>query len=96
MHLYSSPLAGEGFFVWQDAHQVKDRLPVYFPETDEMVYLEGPGGGPTVSAGRPDGNTLFWSWSDWSGVSTLGIGRAVADLDQVKDRPWRVYMTTFE
>jgi hypothetical protein len=96
MRLYSSPLAGEGFFVWGDAHQVKDRLPVYLPETSEMVYLEGPGGGPTVSNGRPDGNTLFWAWSGWSGVSTRGLGRAVVDWDQVKDRPWRVYMTTFE
>ena len=96
MHLYSSPLTGDGFFVWGDDHQVKVRLPVCFPETDEMVYLEGPGGGPTVIDGWPDGNTLFWSWSDWSGVSTRGPGRGLVDREQVKDRPWRVYMTTFE
>ena len=97
MHLYSFPLAGDGFFVWNDAHEVKDKLPVYFPDSDEMVYLQGPGGGPTVSNGRPDGKNLFWRWSDWSGMGpTVGPYRGVVDRDQIKDRPWKVYMTTFQ
>ena len=96
MHLYWTPLAGDGFFVWGDAHEAKDRLPVYFPETGEMVCLQGPGGGPTVSDGQPDGNVLFWKWSDWSGACTPSPLGWVVDREQVQDRPWRVYMTTFE
>lgn len=96
MHLYSSHLAGDGLFVWGDAHQVKDKLPVYLPESDEMVYLDGPGGGPTVFNGRPDGKILLWSRSDWSGIATRGPARAVVDYAEVKDRPRKVYMTTFQ
>lgn len=97
MHLYSYPLAGDGFFVWRDAHEVKDKLLVYFPESDEMVYLQGPTGGPTVDNGRPDGKNLFWKWSDWSGAGpTVGPYRGIVNRDRVKDRPWRVYMTNFE
>ena len=90
MHLYTSTRAGDGFFIWSDAHQVKTAVRVYFPESDEMVYLQGPEGKPQAGAGDAEGKVLFWGWSDWSGVPTP------PQYEQTKDQQWKVFMTTFE
>lgn len=86
MHLYSSPMAGDGFFVWRDARQRRVTLPVYLPESDETVYLEGPGGEPNMYAIRTDGKTLFWGWED---TTTPQTGASSGGSR-------KVYMTTFE
>ncbi len=86
MHLYTSTQAGDGFFIWSDAHQVKTAVRVYFPESDGMVYLQGPEGKPQAGAGDAEGKVLFWGWSDWSGEES----------ERIKSQSHKVFMTTFE
>lgn len=94
MHMYSSPQAGDGFFIWADSHRLPTAVRAHFPGSDEMVYLQGPEGKPRVATARAEGKVLFWQWADWSGVSSPTITEE--ESERVKSQPWKVFMTVFE